>query len=84
MATMASAFGLAVLAARKRRGWRQKDLAEAARLDRGYVSLIETGQVEPGLTVQERLAKAFGITLAELISDAEGERERYRARKPER
>jgi transcriptional regulator with XRE-family HTH domain len=79
MATMGAAFGLAVRFARGRRHWSQEQLAEAAGLHRAYVSRIERGDVEPGLSVQERIAAALGISLAELIADAERERERYRA-----
>ncbi len=76
---MASAFGLALRNARNRRRWRQEDLARAANMPQNYISRIERGAVEPGLSVQERLAAALGIPLAELIADAERERERYRA-----
>lgn len=80
---MRAAFGLAVKAARSRRGWRQTDLGREARVPANYISRIERGDVEPGLSIQERLATALGISLAELIADAERERERYRV-KPER
>ena len=73
---MPAAFGLAVKAARSRRRWRQADLGREARLPTSYISRIERGDVEPGLSVQERLAKALGVSLAELMADAERERER--------
>lgn len=80
VATLAVAFGLAVRAARNRRHWRQEDLAQAASVKRSYISLIEQGRVEPGLSIQERLAAALGVPLSELVADAEQERERHRRR----
>jgi transcriptional regulator with XRE-family HTH domain len=67
------AFGLAVRISRERLDWSQADLARQSRIDRAYVSRIETGSADPGLRVQRRLAEALGITLAELITDAEAE-----------
>ena len=80
MATMGAAFGLAVRFARSRRGWSQEKLAVEAGLDRAYVSRIERGDVEPGLSVQERIAVALGMPLAELVADAGRERKRWRVR----
>lgn len=71
------AFGLAVRLARTRRGWTQAQLASAAKLDAGHVSQIETGQRDVALSTQERLADALEISLAELVAEAERERERY-------
>lgn len=78
VATIVDAFGLAVQAARSRRRWRQEDLAKAAGLHRAYISRVERGVTAPSLPTQERLAKALGVPLAELVADAERERERYR------
>src|SRR5215471_7238318 len=76
------AFGLAVRLARTRRGWTQAQLAAAAKLDAGHVSQIETGQRDVALSTQERLADALEISLAELVAEAERERERYETVKP--
>jgi transcriptional regulator with XRE-family HTH domain len=67
------AFGLAVRIARERLGWSQIDLSRESRIDRGYISRIETGSADPGLRVQRRLAEALGITLSELVTEAEAE-----------
>ncbi len=80
MATLGHAFGLALQSARKRRGWRQKDLADAAGVPQNHVSRIERGAISPSLATQERLAAALGVPLAELVADAERERGRWRAR----
>jgi 8-oxo-dGTP pyrophosphatase MutT (NUDIX family)/DNA-binding XRE family transcriptional regulator len=80
MATLGHAFGFALQAARKRRGWRQKDLADAAGLPQNHVSRIERGTISPSLATQERLAAALEVSLAELVGDAERERERWQAK----
>jgi 8-oxo-dGTP diphosphatase len=83
VATIGAAFGLALRTARTRRGWRQKDLADAAGIPQNHVSRIELGTISPSLATQERLATALEVPLAELIADAERERERWQV-KPER
>ena len=72
------AFGLAVRIFRERRDWSQAQLAEASKIDRGYISRIESGNVDPGLEMQRRIADALGITHTELIAQAEEEEQRRR------
>lgn len=78
MTEIRRAFGLAVRIFRERRGWNQAQLARASSVDRGYISRIETGIVDPGLQVQRRLAEALGISLTELMAQTEEELERSR------
>ena len=52
---------------RKERGWSQEALADAAGLDRTYISGIERRVKNPTVTVVERLANAFGCRLGELL-----------------
>jgi transcriptional regulator with XRE-family HTH domain len=80
MTEIRRAFGLAVRIFRERRGWNQAQLARASSVDRGYISRIETGSVDPGLQVQRRLAEALGVSLTELVAQAEEELERSRKR----
>jgi 8-oxo-dGTP pyrophosphatase MutT (NUDIX family)/DNA-binding XRE family transcriptional regulator len=80
MATMGAAFGLAVRFARQRHNWSQAKLGEMAKLDPAYIGRIERGEVEPGLSVQERIARALETSLSQLIADAERERERWQAK----
>jgi transcriptional regulator with XRE-family HTH domain len=61
-----SAFGLNVLQRREAKGLSQEKLAEKAELDRTYISGIERGVRNPGLLSLVRLAKALGVTTAEL------------------
>jgi transcriptional regulator with XRE-family HTH domain len=63
-----SAFGLNVLRRREAKGLTQEKLAENAELDRTFVSGVERGVRNPGLLTITRLAKALGVTTAELCS----------------
>ena len=49
---------------RKERGWSQEALADAAGLDRTYVSGIERVVRNPTVTVVERIGSALGCQLA--------------------
>ena len=64
-------FGLAVRAARERRGFTQERLAEAACLNRSYLGEIERGLVTPSMATVSKLADALGLTASELISQTE-------------
>ena len=78
MSEIRRAFGLAVGIFRDRQGWSQARLAQLAGIDRGYLSRIESGSVDPGLEMQRRLADALGISHSELIAQAEEEEQRRR------
>lgn len=67
-----SAFGLNVLRRREAKGLSQEKLAEKADLDRTYISGIERGVRNPGLRSLVRLAKALGVTTAELCDGIDG------------
>lgn len=56
---------------RTRRGWSQERLAEAAGLDRTYISGLERGRRNPSLSSQERIAAALGTTVKALLTLAE-------------
>lgn len=76
MADVKRAFGMAIRLAWTHLGWTQAKREKEAGLAKGHVRHIERGELDPGLSTQERLAAALGIPLAELVADAE--RERYR------
>ena len=65
-------FGLAVRQRRTQAGISQERLAELAGLERAYVSALERGKRNPTLLTQQRIAAALGVTLRQLIDDAEG------------
>ena len=52
---------------RKERGWSQETLADAAGLDRTYISGIERVVRNPTATVLERIASALSRTMGELL-----------------
>ena len=52
---------------RKERGWSQEALADAAGLDRTYISGIERVVKNPTISVVERVASALECTLGELL-----------------
>lgn len=51
------------------RGWSQEALAEAAELDRSYVGDIERAERNVSLDCLERLARAFGMVVPELLRE---------------
>ena len=65
-APVLSALGLNVRKRRDARELTQEKLAEKSGLDPTYISDIERGQRNPGIKNVARLAKALGITTAEL------------------
>jgi transcriptional regulator with XRE-family HTH domain len=60
-----------VLNRRKELNITQEDLADAAEIDRTYVSLIERAKVNPSLGVLCRVAEALDISLAQLLGAVE-------------
>lgn len=60
-------FGKRLRQLREERGWSQEEFADRAGLHRTYVSAVERGVRNPTLSVLERLAKALGIQLSELV-----------------
>ena len=60
-------FGKHLRALREERGWSQEEFADRAGLHRTYVSAVERGVRNPTLSVLERLAKALGVSMAELV-----------------
>lgn len=62
-------FGERVSKLRMERGLTQMQLADAdyAGLDRAYISDLERGVKEPGLTTVHLIANAFGLSMSELL-----------------
>jgi len=65
------AFGLRIKQLRDESGLSEKDLADAARLFRTYMSRIETGLANPNLTVICALSEALNISPSELLMPPE-------------
>ena len=52
---------------RRKRGWRQIDLAAHAELSKTHICELETGKREVGLNTLERLADALEVKMSELL-----------------
>jgi transcriptional regulator with XRE-family HTH domain len=57
--------------ARAQKGLSQEQLAEAAGLDRSFVSLVERGIQSPNLVVLLKVAEVLGVSAADLIGRVE-------------
>lgn len=64
-------LGKRVKKLRTDRGWSLEELATASGVSRSMLSEIEREKANPTLTVTFRIARAFGLTLQELIESAE-------------
>ena len=60
-------FGSKVKMLRNSRGYSQEKLAELADLDRTYIPGIENGKRNVSIVVIEKIAKAFQITISDLM-----------------
>jgi transcriptional regulator with XRE-family HTH domain len=61
-------FGLKVKDLRLTNGYSQEKLAELSDLDRTYIPGIESGKRNVSLVVIEKIAKAFQISISELMN----------------
>jgi len=52
---------------RRQRGWTQPVLAKKSGLSAGYIARVETGRHDPKLSTLVKLAKAFDVSVAELL-----------------
>lgn len=68
---VARRFGRAVRHLREQRGWSQEALAARAELNRSYMGEIERADVMPSLATADKLARALGLPLSDLIAHAE-------------
>lgn len=64
-------LGKRVKKLRTDRGWSLEELSTASGVSRSMLSEIEREKANPTLTVTFRIARAFGLTLQELIESAE-------------
>ena len=65
-------FGEVVRGLRLQQGLSQAALAERADLHRNYVGAVERGERSIGLVKTQRLARALGLSMSELLGMAEG------------
>ncbi|MEX3957499.1 helix-turn-helix protein [Trinickia symbiotica] len=67
MTALVRNFGAAVRALREAHGWSQEELAEHAGLNRSYVGEIERGMAIASIVTVDKLARAFGVSMATLL-----------------
>jgi|GEM_PF-1261035 len=61
-------FGMQLRAIREKKGLTQVEIAEKAGISQEYVTRLETGgKKNPSLAVAVRLAKALGVSIADLV-----------------
>ncbi|WP_243347240.1 helix-turn-helix domain-containing protein [Parabacteroides sp. FAFU027] len=60
-------IGRRVKELREQRAITQKDLSFEAEMDRSYIAGIERGNRNATITILEKIAKAFDLTLAEFF-----------------
>ncbi len=61
-------FGARVRELRIHQGWSQEELAERCGLHRTYVGAIERGEQNVSLINIDKMARALGVSLAELFA----------------
>lgn len=61
-------FGNRLRTLRKQRGWTQVYMSEHVGLDRSFISDLENGKKEVCIRNLELLAKAFGLTVAQILA----------------
>ncbi len=64
-------FGLAVRKRRNRMHLSQENFADRADIHRTYVSSIELGKVDIGISIAYKISHALNIPLSKLIKEAE-------------
>ena len=60
-------FGERVRKLRKKRDWKLVELSVETGLGRVFLSNLENGKHEPKLGTLKKLAKAFGLTISQLM-----------------
>ncbi len=68
---LATAFGAVLQKHRRQKKFSQEALAEKADIHPTHVSLIERFERNPSLNVAQSLAKALGMSLSDMIREAE-------------
>jgi transcriptional regulator with XRE-family HTH domain len=71
MSKMFKTFGETIRKARKEKGISQEELAELCNLHRTYVGSVERGERNISLQNIVKIARALGLTAAELLRDIE-------------
>lgn len=70
---LVAAFAKVLKDRRKAAGLSQEELAFCTDLSMSYISLLETKNRQPTLTVMDVLARELGLSLSELVADIAAE-----------
>ena len=71
---MSEAFAAVLRRRRKAKGLSQEALAEKANVHPTYIGLVERSLRNPSLNVAARFSEALGVSLSQLILEAEASR----------
>jgi transcriptional regulator with XRE-family HTH domain len=66
-------FGELARSMRQERGLSQERLAEISGLHRNYIGAVERAERAPSIVQADRLARALGTTLSEMLAEVERE-----------
>ena len=67
MSDITMALGKRIRSLRQSRGWTQEQLAEYADLHVSYIVLLEKGANRATIETLDKLSKAFGLSIADLV-----------------
>jgi transcriptional regulator with XRE-family HTH domain len=67
-------FAARLRRARLARHWTLRDLAERSGISSAGLSKIENSQADPGLSTVARIARAFGMTVGQMVAESLCER----------
>lgn len=71
-AALVKSFARTLKTRRKEAGLSQEEFAHRLELSVSYISLLETENRQPTLTVLAAVAAEFGISLAQFVAEIEG------------
>ena len=75
MSDITVALGKKIRSLRQAHGWTQENLAEYADLHVSYIVLLENGSNRATIETLDKLAKAFGISISDLVQSLDEARD---------
>ena len=65
-------MGIRLLEFREKRRWAQAELSAASGVSQQFISAVERGERVPNVYIALKLARAFGVTIEELVGGGNG------------